>query len=81
MSQKARILQFLQSGRVLTRFNAWEELGVFEAPSRICELRKDGHTIETSMRRIVNRFGERVRVAEWYLPIARPNSRSPRRAA
>lgn len=67
MGQKQRILEFLESGKVLTRLNSWSELGVIEAPARISELREEGHPIKTNMITVKNRFGESVRVAEWSL--------------
>lgn len=68
MTQKQRILEYLQSGKTLTRLNSWSELGVLEAPARISELRQENWPIETNMVEVTNRFGEKVRVAEWYLP-------------
>jgi len=65
MSQKKRILNYLKSGKVLTRLNAWHEIGCIETPARISELRLDGHNITTTMKSVVNRYGENVRVAEW----------------
>jgi len=38
MKQQERILSYLQEGNVLTRLNAWSELGILEAPARISEL-------------------------------------------
>ena len=67
MSQKDRVLQYLKKGNVLTRLNAWDELGVIETPARISELRHEGHPIQTSMKPIINRYGETVRIAEWYM--------------
>lgn len=67
MSQKDRVLQYLKKGNVLTRLNAWDELGVIETPARISELRSEGHPIQTSMKPIINRYGETVRIAEWYM--------------
>lgn len=65
MSQKTRILDYLKSGKVLNRLNAWDEIGCIETPARISELRGDGHNITTTMKSVVNRYGESVRVAEW----------------
>ena len=67
MSQKDRVLQYLKKGNVLTRLNEWDELGVIETPARISELRSEGHPIRTSMKPIINRYGETVRIAEWYM--------------
>ena len=67
MSQKTRILQHLQEGRSLNRLDSWQELGVLEAPARISELRQDGHPIVTQLQDVTNRYGEKVRIAEWRL--------------
>ena len=65
MTQKQRILNHLKEGKTLTRLNSWSELGILEAPARISELRADGHNIKTEMIAVINRFGERVKVAKW----------------
>ena len=67
MTQKERILKYLESGKTLTRLNSWNELGVLEAPARISELRQEGYPIRTEMYTVQNRYGERVRVAKWYI--------------
>ena len=68
MSQKDRVLQYLKKGKVLTRLNAWDELGVIETPARIHELRSEGHPIQSTRKQVVNRYGETVTIAEWYMP-------------
>lgn len=65
MSQQTRILDYLMSGRTLTRLNAWSELGILEAPARISELRSEGHEINTDMVPVLNRYGEKVMIAQW----------------
>ena len=67
MSQKDRILEHLQEGRSLNRLDSWQELGVLEEPARISELRKDGHPIVTQLSDVTNRYGEKVKVATWYM--------------
>lgn len=64
-SQSDRIRAYLDSGKTLTRLNAWSELGILEAPARISELRSTGYLISTTMISVKNRFDESVRVAEW----------------
>lgn len=66
-SQKARVLEHLQSGATLNRLNSWQELGILECPARISELRNAGWDIVTTMRDVTNRYGEKVRIAEWSL--------------
>lgn len=72
LSQSERILDYLKSGRTLTRLNSWEKLGILEAPARICELRKAGHPILTEMVEIKNNWGEKVRIALWSMPDPQP---------
>ena len=67
MSQQDRILSHLQSGKTLTRLESWSELGVLECPARISELRARGFPIRTEIKVVINRFGEKVRIAEWSL--------------
>lgn len=65
LSQKERIRKHLNRGWKLTRINAWDKLGIVEAPARIRELRAEGYPIVTKMVSKRNRFGELIRVAEW----------------
>jgi hypothetical protein len=67
MTQKQRILEYLEAGGRLTRLNSWDELGVIETPARISELRRDGYAIQTEMRSVMNRYLETVRIAVWTL--------------
>jgi hypothetical protein len=66
-TQKERILAYLKEGKKLTRLNAWDELGVLEAPARICELRAAGWDIETERITVRNRYDERAIIARWHL--------------
>ena len=63
--QKERLMQHFESGRVLRRLDAWEELGIIEAPARISELRKMGYPIITKMIPVANRYGQTVNIALW----------------
>jgi hypothetical protein len=67
MTQQERILEYLKEGKTLTRLNAWDQLGILEAPARISELRNKGHNIQTGFKTILNRYGEKVKIAEWRL--------------
>jgi len=68
MSQADRILDHLAAGKTLTRLDAWDRLGVVEAPARICELRAAGFEILTETIEVENRYGEAVKVARWSYP-------------
>lgn len=70
MTQAKRILDHLQSGQTLTRLNSWDDLGILEAPARVSELRAMGHPIETKRRQVMNRYGDKVTIAEWRLEVS-----------
>jgi len=65
MSQRDRLIEHFDSGKTLTRVDAWRKLGILEAPARISELRSHGYPIVTEMVTVKNRYGEKVRVAKW----------------
>ena len=67
MTQQERILEYLKEGKTLTRLNAWDSLGILEAPARISELRNKGYGIKTGFKTVLNRYGEKVKIAEWRL--------------
>ena len=68
MSQRDRVLQYLQNGGVLTRLNSFDQLGIIEAPARITELRQEGYDIRTKRVTVKNRYGEKVSIAQWTMP-------------
>lgn len=65
MKQQQRILNYLKTGRSLSRLNSWAKLGILEAPARISELRAQGYKITTKRKSIVNKYGERTSIALW----------------
>ena len=67
MTQKQRILDYLERGYTLTRLNSWKMLGILECPARICELKQDGHDINTERLTVTNKYGEKVSIAKWRL--------------
>lgn len=69
LTQKQRILIRLQAGDVLTRRYMIDEMGILEGPARICELRKEGHLIDTETVKV-----GKARIAKWSLVINRQGS-------
>lgn len=43
------------------------ELGVYRLAARINELREKGYKIGSRSKQVLNRFGEKCRVSEYYL--------------
>ena len=67
MTQKERLLAYLERGYTLTSLDSWKMLGILECPARICELKQDGHDIKTERLTVTNKFGEKVSIAKWRL--------------
>jgi len=67
MSQAARVLKHLQSGKTTTALEAMNRWGIMRLAARIGELRDLGYPILSVMKKGQNRFGEEVKVAEYRL--------------
>lgn len=66
-SQANRLLEWLQSGKSITRLEALVELGIFELSARIIDLEGEGYVIDRQRIKVTNRYGETARVAEYKL--------------
>ena len=67
MSQKKRVLAYMQQDGGITSAEAFQLLGCTRLSARIFELRKDGHIITERRKRITNRFGESISYSEYKL--------------
>tara|TARA_R100001440_G_scaffold23689_1_gene38606 strand:+ start:24485 stop:24688 length:204 start_codon:yes stop_codon:yes gene_type:complete len=67
MTQKERLLIYLEEGNKINPLKAWQELGIYRLASRICDLKKEGNEIKDEWLEVPNRFGEFVRVKQYYL--------------
>jgi hypothetical protein len=66
-TQNAQILTALQSGAGLTSLDAQERYGIMRLAARILDLRGEGHNILSKRVEVTNRYGEKVRVARYWL--------------
>ena len=69
-TQEQRVLAHLKTGRRLTQFEALQELGILRLASRINDLKRAGHKIQSKMIEVQNRFGEKCHVASYTLETA-----------
>jgi len=69
MTQNERVFDHLLTSGPLQPFQAWRELGVYRLASRINDLRKAGHKIQTKKVEVVNRWGESSYIAEYSLEL------------
>jgi hypothetical protein len=66
MSQKEAILDWLKSGRTITQREALAQFGCWRLASRISDLRREGHPIVTVNKKVNDRFGNIVRIAQYH---------------
>lgn len=67
MNQNKRLLAYLEQGETINPLKAWNELGIYRLASRVCDLRKSGVKVKDEWLDVSNRFGEFVRVKQYYL--------------
>lgn len=66
-TQANRVLHWLKNYETLTQLEAWRELGVMRLASRIDELRKAGHKIESKRVDVYNRWDEKCSIVAYSL--------------
>ena len=66
-TQAERVLAYMAEHGSVTQFEALKDLGVMRLASRISELRRNGHKIESQMVKVENRYGETCRVKRYSL--------------
>ena len=69
MSQNERILDHLRNVGTILPMTAWNDLGIYRLASRINDLRKAGHKINTKKVEVVNLWGESTYIAEYSLEL------------
>jgi len=67
MNQNKRLLNYLEQGETINPLKAWNELGIYRLASRVCDLRKQGIEVKDRWLDVSNRYGESIRVKQYYL--------------
>ena len=67
LSQQERILKWFETHDSLTRWETYEFLGMWEAPARISELKKQGYNFITKLESGVSKYGYKYTSAVWTL--------------
>lgn len=65
--QRQRVLNYMHNFGSITQLEAGEYLGILRLASRISELKKMGFPVKSKRVTVINRFGEKCRVARYYL--------------
>ena len=68
MSQKQRVLDYLETHQTITSLDAFYDLGITRISAVVYNLKKDGHHLLKESVTVTNRHGEPCTVAKWSLP-------------
>lgn len=71
MSQAMRVIEYIRSNGSITTLDAFG-LGITRLASRVHDLRCAGVTVNREMVEVLNRHGEKCRVARYTLPGEKP---------
>lgn len=66
-SQTDRLIDWLDQSAI-DPLTAWTELGIYRLSARIFDAKKQRPDIRKATKTVVNRFGEKVTVALYYIP-------------
>lgn len=67
-SQENMILEFIKEHGSITTAQATYELGISQSPARIWGLKRRGVNIQKRRKEVINRYGQAIKVAEYYIP-------------
>lgn len=65
--QTQRVYEYLAAGNKIDPLKSWQEVGVYRLASRITDLKQAGHNIGKGWKTVKNRFGDDVKVREYWL--------------
>lgn len=69
MSQVQRLIDHMTEGHVINRITSYNVLGIFELSARVIDAEKLGCVISRKWRTVSNRFGEKVRVKDYWMEV------------
>jgi len=64
-TQTERLKYYLDSGKSLTRLEAYHEIGTMKLPARIHDIINEGYPVKKEPIKVTNRFGESIRVMKY----------------
>lgn len=67
MTQKERVLKWLNDFGSITRAEGFTQLGIVELPARICELERMGYQFDRETVHAENRYGDAVSFTKYSL--------------
>lgn len=68
-TQCDRLLAHLQDHGTINPLEAWQLLGIYRLGARVFDLKERGFDVRTRKTTVSNQWGEKCRVAEYYLHV------------
>lgn len=65
VSQKKMVLDYITEFGSITPVDAFRDLGITRLAAVVCNLRREGHDINTEREHALNRYGQKVRYARY----------------
>lgn len=67
MTQKERIIEYINQFGSITSWEAYQDLGIMQLGARIDQLQKDGYVFQTEWEHKKNRYGQPVAFKRYYI--------------
>lgn len=67
ITQGQRLLQWIEEFGSITSYEAFREFGITRLSARIYDLRKAGYKVASTTETSINRYGDKVQFARYYL--------------
>lgn len=65
MTQKEKVIQYMTDNGSITPLDAYREFGIMRLAAVVFDLKEQGYPIETTIKAMKNRYGDKVRFAEY----------------
>ena len=69
MSQVQRLIEHLSLGNRIHRISSYNVLGIIELSARVIDAEKKGCVIDREWRTVTNRYGEKVRIKDYWMEV------------
>lgn len=67
LNQCERVLDYIKFFGSIDQYQAMQDLGCMRLASRVSDLKRAGHSVRKRVKKVHNRYGEPIYVAEYYL--------------
>lgn len=69
MTQKQRIMNYLESFGSITALDAYRDIGILTLTNRISDLVRDGQSITRKRETVINRYSKKIYIMRYSLEV------------